>query len=541
VTNLHIRASQWFEENGLEFEAFQHAAAANDVARAEHLIDSKGMNLHYRSVATAVLTWLAALPPTLLDRTPSLWVRSATLALMAGQTSGVEEKLQAAEKALQNYEEDARRRDLIGQIACARATLALTHYDPETMIIQARRALEYLPPEDLTFLFTANWALASAYFFQGERAAAAQATMESISICQKSGDAFSNILATSHLAQLQELENKLYQAAETYRSILPMFGDHPLANAEEVQLGLARISYEWNDLEAAEQHGQLSLQLARQYDRLIDRYIVSEVFLARVRLARGEVDQAAALLAQAKQSAGQEGFVLRMPEIAARQVAVMLREERVDSAAQLAQQYNLPLCHARVLLAQGKPSAALEVLEPLRQQAENRNWQDERLKIMVLQAVALQANGEKDLAVQLLGQVLGLAEPGGFIRTFVDEGEMMRLLIEDFRLKIEKKSSKGDPARGWYMDKILAAFAQYPSSMQHSTIGNQKSTILEPLSLRELEILKLIAQGLSNREIGERLFLALDTVKGHNRRIFDKLQVQSRTEAVARGRELGLM
>ena len=91
------------------------------------------------------------------------------------------------------------------------------------------------------------------------------------------------------------------------------------------------------------------------------------------------------------------------------------------------------------------------------------------------------------------------------------------------------------------MDKILAAFAQYPSSMQHSTIGNQKSIILEPLSLRELEILKLIAQGLSNREIGERLFLALDTVKGHNRRILDKLQVQSRTEAVARGRELGLM
>ena len=146
-------------------------------------------------------------------------------------------------------------------------------------------------------------------------------------------------------------------------------------------------------------------------------------------------------------------------------------------------------------------------------------------------------------AVQLLGEALALAEPGGFIRIFVDEGEPMRLLILDFRLSIEKQSRGQDQncsvtwINSWLLLHNRRSCRQ---SIRQSQI-HRKSQMLEPLSQRELEILKLITQGLSNREIGERLFLALDTVKGHNRRIFDKLQVQSRTEAIARARELGLL
>jgi LuxR family maltose regulon positive regulatory protein len=468
------------------------------------------------------------------------------LALMAGQTTGVEEKLQAAEaalaatKALQNAgpvpnaaeELDDQTRDLIGKIACARATLALTRYDPESMITQARRALEYLPPDDRIFLFTANWALATAYLFQGDRAAATRACMESISISQKSGDIFSTILATSSLGEAQELENQLHLAAETYQRVLQLAGDHPHPNAGEVHLGLARICYEWNDLESAERHGQQSLQLTRQYDRVIDRFIISEVFLARLKLARGDVDGAAALLAQAEQSARQQNFLLRMPEIAAAQVPVLLRLGNLAAAVQLAQQYELPLSQARVLLAQGDPSAALALLSPLRQQMETKDWADEQLKVMVLQAVALHAHGEKDKAMQVLGDVLALAQPEGFIRTFVDEGiSMARLLSEAAAQGIMPD----------YVSKLLAAFQDVTDEGQLSSSVIRPSSLVEPLSQRELEVLRLMAQGLSNREIGERLFLALDTVKGHNRRIYDKLQVQRRTEAVARARELGLL
>ena len=544
IAELHVHAGEWFESNGLAFEAFRHATAAGDVERAERLIESEEIGLHIRTVATAVLEWLASLPRSVLDAKPLLWVRSATLALMAGQITGVEEKLLAAETALGDIDPDERIRDLFGQIACARATLALlTRHDPGETVIQARRALMDLRPDNLTFRFTANWALASALMSQGNRAGAASVLQEGITISQISGHVFSKILATASLGRLQELDNQLHQAAGTYRRSLQFSGDHPQPNAGEVHLGLARICYQWNDLEAAELHWQQSMQLTRQWDRLIDRFIVSEVFLASLKLARGDVDGAAVLLAQAEESARQKNFLLLLPEIAAVQVPVLLRQGRVAAADQLARQYELPRHQARVLIAQDDPSAALAVLEPLRQQMEARGWTDERLKVIVLQSVAFHAKREMDKAVQLLGEALALAEPGGFIRLFVDEGAPMAQLL------LEAASHGIMPD---YVAKLMAAFQadEQPvgAGLAASTGKSEDKAdllptqpLVEPLSQRELKILQLIAQGLSNREIGERLFLALSTVKGHNRNIFDKLQVQSRTEALVRARELGLL
>ena len=164
------------------------------------------------------------------------------------------------------------------------------------------------------------------------------------------------------MAQIQRMENQLHQAVETYRSILPLLGDHPQPNAAGVYLGLACICYEWNDLDAAEQHGQQSLQLAQQFDRVIDRFIVSEVFLARLKLARGDAVGAAAMLAETEQSVRQHNFVHRIPEVAAQQVMVLLHQGDLAAAAQLAQAHDLPISQARVYLAQGNPSAALAVL-----------------------------------------------------------------------------------------------------------------------------------------------------------------------------------
>jgi LuxR family transcriptional regulator, maltose regulon positive regulatory protein len=223
-------------------------------------------------------------------------------------------------------------------------------------------------------------------------------------------------------------------------------------------------------------------------------------------------------------------YVQRLPEVAAAQVLVMLRLGDAAAAERLAQAHTLPLSQARVRLAQGQPAAALAVLEPVREQADARNWQDEKLRVLVLQSLAYQACGDEAQAAQLLGEALALAEPGGFIRLFVDEGPPMAELLG--RMKHEGGSMKE------YIGNLLVAFG-HQAERQPSTFNLK--TLPEPLSPRELEILRLIAQGLSNREIGERLFLALDTVKGHNRRIFDKLQVQRRTEAIARARELGLL
>jgi LuxR family transcriptional regulator, maltose regulon positive regulatory protein len=224
-----------------------------------------------------------------------------------------------------------------------------------------------------------------------------------------------------------------------------------------------------------------------------------------------------------------------MPDVAAAQVLALLHRGDLAEAAQLAETHELPLSQARVRLAQGDPATALALLEPLRQQAEAKGLEDERLEVMVLQAVALQARGEKDEAVRVLGDALALAEPGGFIRIFVDEGIPMAQLLSE-------ATTRGIVPD--YVGKLLAVFeaeAQRSEDESYLPPAPPARSLTEPLSQRELEVLQLIARGLSNREIGGRLYLALDTVKGHNRRIFGKLSVQRRTEAVAKARSLGIL
>jgi LuxR family maltose regulon positive regulatory protein len=450
---------------------------------------------------------------------------------MTGQHTAVEQKLQAAEAALQGTEPDDRTRDLVGRIASMRATVAVIQHDVETLLAQSRRALEYLHPDNLPLRTAATYTLGYAYQLQGDRAAASRAYAEVISISKSFGASIYTTAATLCLGQVQEAENQLSLATRTYKHVLQLAGDPPQPIACEAHLGLARITYQWNDLDTAQQHGQQCLQLTRQMES-VDTFVSYDVFLARLRLAQGDVPGAAAVLDEAEEFVRQHNFEFRMPDVAAAQVLILLRQGNLVEAAHLAETHELPISQARVYLAQGDTSTALAALGPLRQQAEAKGWADERLRVMVLQAVALHAHGEKDEAVQLLGDALALAEPGGFIRIFVDEGMPMAHLLSE---------AAADRIMPDYVGRLLAVFeAEEQKSADESHLPHAQS-LIEPLSQRELEVLQLIAQGLSNREICERLFLALDTVKGHNRRIYGKLEVRKRTEAVARARELGLL
>jgi LuxR family maltose regulon positive regulatory protein len=533
VNDLHRRASQWYEENGLEIDAFQHAAAADDVERAERLIEGAGVPLYFRGTVGPVLRWLESLPKTVLDARPSLWVMYASVLLLVDHTA-VEQKLQAAEAALHGTEPDDRTRDLVGRIASMRATLAVIQHDAETIIAQSRRALEYLHPDNLSIRTATTWTLGHAHQLQGDRAAAREAYDEVISTGKSLGDSVYTIAATINLGQLQEGDNRLSLAAESYRRVLQLAGDPPQPIACEACLGLARIAYQWNDLDAAQRHGQQFIQLTRQMGS-VDSFASYDVFLARLKLARGDVDGAVAILAKAEEFVRQHNFLFRMPDVAAAQVLTFLHKGDLAKAAHLAETHELPVSRARVHLAQGDTSAALATLAPWRRQAEAKGWEDERLVVMVLQAVALQAHGEEDEAAQLLGDALALAEPGGFVRIFVDEGTPMARLLSEAA------------ARGimpGYSAKLLAAFEAEEQKGEDGSYlppAPPAQPLTEPLSQRELEVLRLIAQGLSNREIGKRLFLAVDTIKGHNRRIFAKLMVRRRTEAVAKARSLGIL
>jgi len=400
------------------------------------------------------------------------------------------------------------------------------------MLTQAHRALEYLDPGNMAFQFTANWALANALRVSGKRSDANRATQDCLAISQKSPSMFSKILAVLNLAVLQEMNNQLFQAANYYRQAIEISGDHPQPNMAEAHFGLARIHYEWNDLKSAEEQDQTGLQMARKFDQEVDRFIVNEVFLARLRLAHGDLAGAAGMLAQSERTAQEKNYLLRFADIAELQIQILIQQSNLAAAAELAGRHELPLSRARVLLAQGNAPAALAILEPILKQAKEKGWVDKQLNAMLLQALALCANHEKDKALRILEEILRMTEPGGFVRTFLDEGEPMAALLSE-------ASAQG--MRSDYLAKLLAAFANEKLKTENKVVALEPQPLISPLSERELEILQLIAQGLSNREIGDRLFLALSTVKGHIRVTFDKLQVQRRTEAIARARELGLL
>jgi LuxR family transcriptional regulator, maltose regulon positive regulatory protein len=520
INELHRSASVWYEDNGLEIEAFHHATAAFDVERAERLIEGKGMPLHFRGAVAPVLHWLDSLTPAVLATAPSLWTAYASVLLVTGQTSRVEPTLQAAEKALQNAEPDMKTRDLIGRVAAIRATVAATLLQAEPIIEHSRRALEYLHPDNLPFRTSTEWKLGLAYQLQGKRAAARQTYTKVIATGKASGNMVFTIAATIGMGMLQEMDNQLHLACETYQQVLQVIGDLPLPIMGEVHLGLARIFYEWNDLETAQLHLQKSLPLARQNEGT-DRFVGGEMLLARLKLAQGDVVGASTIAAKAGQIVRQHNFTHQMANATDVQVRVLLRQGHIAAAADTAQ--NHELSQTRVHLAQGDTTAALALLESLRHQMETKDWADERLKVMVLQAIALYEHGERDKALQVLGDVLAITAPERFTRIFVDEGEAMARLL-----------SNAEGLMPDYVGTLLVIF----ESEKRSPLSQP---LIEPLSERELDVLRLIAQGLSNHEISERLFLALSTVKGHNQRIFDKLQVQRRTEAVARARELGLL
>src|SRR2546430_12485228 len=179
------------------------------------------------------------------------------------------------------------------------------------------------------------------------------------------------------LGQLQVADNQLSMPPRTYGPVLQLAGDPSQPIACEAYLGLARITYQWYDLDTAQQHGQQCLQLTRQMEG-VDTFASCEVLLARLKLAQGDVSGAASVLDEAEAFVRRHRFVFRMPDVAGARVLLLLHQGHLAAAAHLAHLHDLPISQARVYLRQGDPSAALAVLEPWRLQVESKWWQDER-------------------------------------------------------------------------------------------------------------------------------------------------------------------
>jgi len=527
VSLLHKRASQWLEEQGLLIEAFAHTTAAGDIKGAERLIEGKGMPLQFLGALNQIIRWLESLPKKILNQNPTLWVTFASVVLGTGQTIGIEDKLQTAEKLLESYDEDETTKDIRGQIASTRASLALTKHDSEGIIFECQKALELLSSENSHYRVGTYWTLGYAYQLRGERKEARSTYTEAIKISQMSGNIVIYILASMGLGQIQELDNEYVLAEKTFLQILEMVGKIPLTVAVCLaHLGLARIYYQWNELEKAAEHIEVSIENAHLLVNT-DIIVTCNVVKAYILMANSQLDEANAILSKAEVLVENNDFILRIPEIVDVHVILKLRQNQIEDAYVLANKKVVDISMARVWIAKGEIDDAIELLEKLQLEYVTKHINNELIKVQVLLSLCYKETGDIQKSTQLMCQLMTKLASEKFVRLYLDIGTSMIELI----YQVRKLGVVND-----YIEEILGSFRKNNQAKLKKT-----RMLVEPLSIRELEILELINQGLTNKEIGDQLFIALDTVKGHNRRIFGKLEVKTRIEAIKKANLLGII
>jgi LuxR family transcriptional regulator, maltose regulon positive regulatory protein len=563
VFSLHQRASQWYEQNGLAADAIQHALAAKDFERAANLVELAvpKMRRNRQGATITELGWLKALPDELFCVRPVLSVAYAYALFGGGELETVDARLRDAERWLDATTDMAEMivvdkeefRRLPGMIALLRTAQALARGDMPETVKNAQRVLDVAPQDDYLMLGGAASTLGLAAWASGDLDTARRMIADGMVNVRQAGYISPAIGDAITLADIQIAQGCLHDAMTTYEQGLQWAtapGSPVLRGAADMYVGMSNLYYEHNDLQTA-MHHLLTSQALGDLAGLPQNPYRWCAAMARIRQAQGDLDGALEMLDQAERLYN-GNFSPNVRSIATRKTRVCLAQGRLTEALIWAREQGLSaedelsymrefdhLTLAKILLARyqrdhadGSISEVVGLLERLLEAAEEGDRKGSAIEILILQAIASHAQDNMPAALTSLQHALTLAEPQGYVRIFLDEGPgVMQLLREAGARQIMPG----------YTGKLLALFEAEKRKNENISPLSPAQPLIDPLSQRELEILHLIAQGLSNRKIGERLFLALDTVKGYNRRIFSKLQVQNRTEAIARARELGLL
>ena len=531
VPELHRRASGWYEQNGLVPEAVGHALAAADFERAAYLVEQSAWPMLTRGEMTTMLGWLGVLPDELVRSRPRLAFFCAWGMAYSGELDGVEPCLRGVDV-----------QQIRGEVAAVRAHVAAARGDAPRAIELAQQASKHLAEENLFLRCIVAETLGLAYHWSGNPHAASRVLTEAVRLSRAADHMHLTVTAMAFLGRAQEMQGALGQAIETYRETLELAsgpGRRPVPFACMAYCGIANRLYEWNDLDGAMHHATEALALS-ELGGFMPYQISTLAVLVRVYLARGDVRSAGEIAQKAERLEQQCDYAYVLAMMAEVRTRLWLVLGNLTAASRWAQEHRLSVADqlnapreleqvavARVFMAQGDSGQALELLAQLLEAAEAAGRMPSVIKIRVLQALASQAQGDVDQAISTLERALSLAEPEGFVRTFLDEGEPVARLL--------RHALTQDIAPN-YVARLLAAFGEEveltPPAME---------SLIEPLSEREIEVLRLIVAGLSNPEIAEELVIAVSTVKSHTNHIYGKLGVESRTQAVATALELGLL
>jgi LuxR family maltose regulon positive regulatory protein len=550
VPELHRRASEWYEENGLIAEAVSHALAACDYEQTASLVERTAWETLTRGECTTLLGWLDALPDGLVRSRPRLGVFHAWALAFAGQLDGVESCL--AHVDVQHVQ---------GEVAAVRAFVAGVRGDVPRTIELAQQALEQLPEENPFLRAMVTLSLGVAHFSKGESVAASQVLTEAIALSRAANRPYLTLAATATLGYAQDIQGALHQAVETHQAALELasdLGGRPVPFTGMAYVGIAAVLYEWNDLDGAMRYATEGIALAER-GGFSSYHLVGYARLAQIYQVRGDVDGVWEIIRKAEWLAQQQDYAYLMAVIADLRARLWVAQGNLATASRWAQKHRLSpvdrlsptreveqIAVARALIACASHRGpvrgdeigeALSLLARLLQAAEAAGQIKSAIKILALQALAFQAQDNLDGALSALERALSLAEPEGYVRTFVDEGEPMAKLLSQI-LEAQRKGRRA-LSRGIapnYAARLLAAFGK-----EVELTSSAMESLIEPLTERELEVLRLVVAGLSNPEIAEELVIAVSTVKSHVNHIFGKLGVESRTQAVARAQGLGLL
>ena len=559
ISTFHRRASEWFEGCGLTAEAIEYALRGKDWSRAIRLVEANREDAQLRGEIFTLLRWLGALPDEAIRSHPALGLSHAMMLTLVDEFTAAEQRLEISESALRlNPLPDADQQSaLLGQAASVREANALMlGYPGEEILAAGREALKLLPENDLARRGYALNLIGCGYYLQlGDVQAAEQAFQQALPLSRTAGDAFSELQIQVHLSQMRTVQGQLRAAEEPCAELMrlaaqPGWEHIPAASLGRVMLG--RILYERNDLKGAQEALATGIMDLEGFS-LKRAEIIGCILLARVKLALGEMGETHELLDRAWNTIQRYNLKQITIPAPAYRARMLLQMGNLEMAAQWAATVELPnegslnpaleydyITLARIQLAQGRLAETWELLARLLSPAEEAGRIARVIEILMLQAVAASAQQEESEALAALEHALILAEPEEFVRSFVDEGKPILWLLRAYRSAVKKQIGNSVENESLhlltYIDRLLDAFNQ-PAMVEKP----KQASMPEPLSERELEILRLIATGRTNKEIAEILVIAVSTVKSHINSLYGKLGTNRRTEAIAIAREMGLL
>jgi LuxR family maltose regulon positive regulatory protein len=562
VPDLHRRASAWYQQNGEQSAAISHALAAEDFGRAADLVELAIPAMRRTRQETTVRGWLEVIPSEVVRVRPVLSVAFAWVLLSVGEFEGVEGRLRDAERWLDTTtdiragspapsaemvvanEEEYRR--LPAAIELYRAALAMARADAPGTVRHARRAIDLSPEEDHLVRAAAAGMSGLAFWTSGDLEAGHSAYADCIAGLRRAGhiaDIFGCAIA---LADIRLAQGRLGAAMRTYEQTLEGAteqGGPVLRGTADMYVGMSEVHRERNNLHAATRHLLTSQELGEHNGLPQNRYRW-RVAMARIRQAEGNLAGALDLLNEAERLYMGDMFpnVRPVPALKAR---VWIAQGRLGEALGWAHEQGLSvdddlsylrefehITLARVLLArytderaEASIHEATRLLERLLLAAEEGGRTGHVIEILVLRALAHQALGDIPAALACLERAMTLAEPEGYVRVFTDQGPPMASLL--------RAAAKQGIARN-YVRRLLAAV----SETEHDS--PVKQALIEPLSERELDVLRLLGTELDGPAIARELMVSLNTVRTHTKNIYAKLAVTSRRAAVRRAAELGL-